>query len=582
MQTGAAKNEITSFVKDVGMLGYGMFHHTMQYVSTPLYARAFAFRSGSKLLVVAICELGFITISLKQGVLKYLKRKYKFDEINETNLCLLAQHTHSGPGGFSHYGLYNMSIPGFVPEIYARLSEKIADCVFQAVNNLQNSSLAYGSSEFAQDEEVGFNRSIKAYNANKDVQVYDENNLHLAIDRKMYLLAFKNEQNKVFGSINWFGTHTTSLSNNLHGVHFDNKGYAAKTIEDESAEETIVAFAQGSAGDVSPKFVYNPKHEYQRGYYEGKFPDDDQSALYNGKLQAKKAQEIISGKLATIDTENLSSVLRYIDFSNIKPNVKYTQNPNAVTSPACMGMSFFEGARRDGPGAPKTVAFVGNILSRIIKIFELSTQVFRGKEEAEKIKRKYFAQGKKSIILECGEKKLLGTRKVKSVILPGAFDESIKTFKHFDRIGALGNKPWTPQVLPFQLIQLGSLILACFPFEITTVAAKRLKTSIFENFDQTLITDVIICPYANSYSGYITTFEEYQVQEYEGGHTVFGQWSLAALQSVFDELCNELLNADVEKKSTENLAPPHFDESELEKRLFYRRKSLDKKKKVHS
>ncbi|MCP4199899.1 MAG: hypothetical protein GY762_22375, partial [Proteobacteria bacterium] len=35
---------------------------------------------------------------------------------------------------------------------------------------------------------------------------------------------------------------------------------------------------------------------------------------------------------------------------------------------------------------------------------------------------------------------------------------------------------------------------------------------------------------------YLTTFEEYQVQAYEGAHTVFGQWSLAAYRTVLADL----------------------------------------------
>ena len=41
--------------------------------------------------------------------------------------------------------------------------------------------------------------------------------------------------------------------------------------------------------------------------------------------------------------------------------------------------------------------------------------------------------------------------------------------------------------------------------------------------------------------GYVTTYEEYQQQAYEGGHTLFGQWTLAACQSKFKLLAEQLL-----------------------------------------
>ncbi len=36
-------------------------------------------------------------------------------------------------------------------------------------------------------------------------------------------------------------------------------------------------------------------------------------------------------------------------------------------------------------------------------------------------------------------------------------------------------------------------------------------------------------------------YEEYQQQAYEGGHTLFGQWTLAACQSKFKVLAEQLL-----------------------------------------
>jgi neutral ceramidase len=41
---------------------------------------------------------------------------------------------------------------------------------------------------------------------------------------------------------------------------------------------------------------------------------------------------------------------------------------------------------------------------------------------------------------------------------------------------------------------------------------------------------VVIAGYSNGYAGYATTAEEYRSQQYEGGHTLHGQWTLAAYQ----------------------------------------------------
>lgn len=79
-----------------------------------------------------------------------------------------------------------------------------------------------------------------------------------------------------------------------------------------------------------------------------------------------------------------------------------------------------------------------------------------------------------------------------------------------------------------------------FLFEITTVASWRLRKTIEDALFKNGFEHVILCPYSNAYNGYITTYEEYQVQDYEAGHCVFGQWSLNALQQVSSNLANQL------------------------------------------
>ena len=74
---GAAKTDITAFKKGVGMLGYGLYFNTMEEVETPLYARTFVYvdpGTQSKVCFVN-CELGFITIALKKGVLIELRSR---------------------------------------------------------------------------------------------------------------------------------------------------------------------------------------------------------------------------------------------------------------------------------------------------------------------------------------------------------------------------------------------------------------------------------------------------------------------------------------------------------------------------
>ena len=80
------------------------------------------------------------------------------------------------------------------------------------------------------------------------------------------------------------------------------------------------------------------------------------------------------------------------------------------------------------------------------------------------------------------------------------------------------------------------------------------------------IHQVLILPYANSYCGYITTHEEYQQQAYEGGHTVYGHWTLAAFQTKFKQLAAEMVKkADYRELQGDGI-PPEFTAEELGRR----------------
>jgi neutral ceramidase len=561
MKVGASKKEITAFIKGVGMLGYGMYFNVMKDITTPLYCRAFSFKNNNeKFVVVAICEIAFITDSLKQGILTKLKSY----NITDDNLLLLAQHTHSGPGGFSHYALYNFTTPGFVPYIYNNLVDKISDTIIDSIQSFQNSKLYISKGLFDEKDEVAFNRSLDAYNQNKDITPLTHEERHKAVDRQMTLLNIENEAHIPIASINWFGVHTTSISNDNHSICSDNKGYAATYLEEDMSNDYIAAFAQGACGDVSPKFIFNPKHKAQRGFWEGKFHNDFESAKYNGKLQYLKAKGLISTRNKTeILSEKIASYIQYIDFSKIEIDAIYTGGlEGKFTSPACQGMAFLAGAKMDGPGAPRFLEVLGKRLSRNIKQKELNLRNISA-EEKQRIERKYIAQGTKDIMIESGEGKLMGTNDIKNIALPGIIDGGIRNMKKQHRDGALITKSWTPQILPLHWIEIGELLLVGFPFEITTVASYRLKKSLQDLVDGTDIKEIILCPYANSYNGYITTYEEYQIQMYEAGHTVFGEWSLAALQTSFKRMYDGIKTKTLDT----SLQPLVFSEHEISLRI---------------
>jgi len=571
-EAGTAKADITAFKKGIGMIGYGMWFNKVLERGTGLNARAFVFRnceSGSKIAFVN-AEIAFITISIKLGVIKKLQRHHPELGYTNENVLLSAQHTHSGPGGYSHYGFYNFSIPGFVPEVYRQIVDGIAGAIVEADRMLKPVRLFLSKSEFAHDVDVAFNRSLKAYNRNSEAKKFSDKESHLAIDRNMVVLRIEGEDGIPIGMLNWFGVHCTSVHNDNHAICYDNKGYAAQFTEEAVRKHSgnaqfISAFAQGAAGDVSPNYILDKKKKWTRG----KFEDDFESAKYNGRLQSDKALEIFDSAHKGEEIKgDIDFALMQANFSCVTADPEFANGKqDAHTGPACLGVGFLKGTK-EGPGMGPWEERMAITFAGAIKAYEIAMSPFLSKTEREKLFDKFKVQGRKKILIETGERKILGTKDLKNLIVPSWADPSIGILKMHHRNGSLDNKPWTPQTLPLHIVTMGNIALVGIPGEITTVAGWRLRDTLYGILKKKGITHIILTSYSNAYSGYITTYEEYQEQHYEGGHTVFGEWTLAAFQTKFRQLAVEMLKHPSGRNIPQEEVPVLFTDDELKKRSY--------------
>lgn len=569
-KAGVAKADITAFKKGVGMMGYGMWHNRVLERGTGLSARAFVFESASgKKVALVVAEIAMITISIKKGVIKKLSRFYPELGFTNDNVLLTAQHTHSGPGGYSHYGFYNFSIPGFVPDVYQAIVDGITQAIVEAALKTVPAKLYLTKSTFPPHAEVAFNRSLKAFNRNPEVKKYHDDEAHLAVDRDTWVLKIEDLSGRPLGLLNWFGVHCTSVHSDNHAICYDNKGYAAQFTEDTLRKDSgnphfLAAFAQSAAGDVSPNFIFDERKKWMRG----KFENDFESAAYNGRLQFEQAVAAMESSPQEEVKGDIDYCLMYSNFSNLTPDPEFTGNhPDACTSPACLGVAFAKGTL-EGPGLTPLQGEIASLLADLIKSWELATSPFISRQEREMLFRKFKAQSPKKILFETGERKILGTRNVKNLIIPAWADPAIATLKAHHKSGSLDFKPWTPQTLPLQIVLLGNIALVAIPGEITTVAGWRLRDSLHALLRKKGIIHVQLTSYANAYSGYITTYEEYHAQCYEGGHTVFGKWTLAAFQTQFKKLAVQLLKHPAERVIPQDVHPAHFTDEELKKRSF--------------
>ena len=77
------------------------------------------------------------------------------------------------------------------------------------------------------------------------------------------------------------------------------------------------------------------------------------------------------------------------------------------------------------------------------------------------------------------------------------------------------------------------MYIAPVPGEFTTMAGRRMRETIRKTVEEVsdgTNTKVVVAGLSNTYTHYITTFEEYQKQRYEAASTIYGPHTLQAYQ----------------------------------------------------
>lgn len=535
-KAGFGKHETTCCIPGIGMMGYGQPHNTVKEIGTPLFARAMLIQDeeNQKFILVHL-EQAFVSLAIKSEVLKNLQQIYPDWQMTEANLMITAQHTHSAPGGYSHYPFYNFTIPGFQLKIFKTICNGIMEAIKQAQTDLTQIKIQWGTHTIPADKEVAFNRSMEAHLKNPDSYKVKHDETHLAINREMEGLAFIDNNGVQKGLINWFGVHATSISSFNHRIHHDNKGVAAALYE-KNHPGVIAFFMQEAAGDVSPNFIWDKELKRTRG----KFKDQYENANFNGELQFREAEKI--NHTGDLDG-SLKSFHQYMDMS-------------LEVAPAAHGVAFFEGTK-EGPGVSPILGSIVRVISKGVRTKLLMT-------DPEKHQKFYEAHHPKDVLLDHRSGSFLGIPLRAWKKIPGIPEPAVEAFRKAAKNESLNTLPWVPHILPFQIVALGPILIVAVPGEITTTASLRLKQAIQKQVNEFGIKRIIISSYANAYMGYITTPEEYITQSYEAGHTVYGRESLRGIIKGFDAVVSEMKNPS--SKVFKTLKPFQFPSEELAKR----------------
>ncbi|CAJ1971557.1 unnamed protein product [Sphenostylis stenocarpa] len=580
---GVGSHDITGPAADVNMMGYANGEQIASGVHFRLRARAFivAQPDGNRVVFVNLdaCMASQIVVI---KVIERLKARYG-DLYTEKNVAISGIHTHAGPGGYLQYVVYIVTSLGFVRQSFDVIVDGIEKCVVQAHENLQPGSIFVNKGELL---DAGVNRSPSAYlnNPNEERSKYKYN-----VDKEMTLLKFVDDEWGPLGSFNWFATHGTSMSRTNSLISGDNKGAAARFMEDwfegkrsvrmdsagiendgiprrisniipsihEKHHELlelaasfqsspgkpatkmssvarrvrgvlrqvdkpifVSAFCQSNCGDVSPNVLgafcidtglpcdFNHstcggKNELCYGRGPG-YPDEFESTRIIGERQFRKAVELFNGASEQIKGK-VDFRHAFIDFSQLEVNLSKVGASEVVkTCPAAMGFSFAAGTT-DGPGAFdfKQGDVEGNDFWKLVRnLLKTPSQ------------KQIDCHHPKPILLDTGEMKL-------------PYD-------------------WAPSILPIQILRVGQFVILSVPGEFTTMAGRRLRDAVKSvlsgNKGYGSNIHVVIAGLTNTYSQYITTYEEYEKQRYEGASTLYGPHTLNAYIQEFTKLARALIS----------------------------------------
>jgi len=490
---GSGIYDITGPAAELGMMGYSMPDQKTEGISMRLRARAFVVvdpLNGKRVAFVS-ADTGIIPQGVKQQVTKLLLSRFG-GLYTDQNVLISANHTHSGPGAYSHYALYNLSMLGYDKVNFNCVANGIFQAIVRAHNNLTPGAILINSGQL---DNCGWNRSPVAYNNNPATERarYAANT-----DKSMVLLKFVTSTGKEIGVLNWFAVHPTSLGNTNRLISGDNKGYASYLFEkamgtNYAATGTFVAaFAQTNSGDVSPNIYW--------GYPNG--TDDYSHMLTIGERQYQKAITLYDSATTALSG---SVDFRYqnVDFSNeiITSAFMPSGMGGGNTCTAAIGVSMLAGSTEDGKGLdiPEGITYPYDI-SILGTVFPWSFTILPEDQACH---------AEKPIILPMGRIRPQGI-------------------------------PLTPEVLPVQILKIGNLAIVGHPTEITTMAGRRLRETV-QNELSGLADHVVIAALSNAYAGYVSTREEYALQHYEGASTHFGPYALNAFQQRFAGIASDMV-----------------------------------------
>ncbi len=446
------------------------------------------------------------------------------------NVMLSATHTHQGPAGYSHDDGGNLFHYGYDDLVYRTIVDGMVAAIQLAHANIQahpeTSAIALSDGELLN---TNINRSKIAFDLNSEAERREFLNARGELidnPKRMVQLNLVRADGSAVGVFNWFGVHATVLGEDATLVSSDIKGFASlgfeKVMKTRYAPSTngsdsfVAAFAQADLGDASPNLFIK-----ERPYPDptrGGGRDEYESNAISGTKQLAKALELYAKGTAVsgpVDVRFFNVPISAITVTDpvVLDGLRHPAELDAPTKATCrgaLGISFIAGAE-DGPApgeegvscnsSPDVLAAAAGDLAALMNNPVPPTSPY-----GLNFPTNVVAAG-----AMCNIKQVPGSgfecQAEKPVAIPSG-----------------------SAVLPFQIIRIGNFAVLGLPWEVTTMSARRIRKNLLDILTPIGIDTLVVASHVNEYVNYLTTREEYSSQQYEGASTVYGPWTLAAVQ----------------------------------------------------
>lgn len=532
---GSGLYDITGVIANKSGMGWENPQQVLSALHTRLYSRAYAMETpcnGRRILFVS-ADLGLMRTSIRHGVLAAIARDPELDAVyGPENVMLSATHTHSGPAGYEHGDTGNLFHYGYDDTQYQVIVDGIVESIRLAHANIE-AHPETGPVRLMTGEllNTNINRSKPAFalNPEKERKAFlNERGEEIKVNKRVVQLDLVRKNGSPVGLINWFGVHPTVVGPTSQFVSSDIKGYASLGFErimgtrysPEPGEDNFVAaFAQADEGDSSPNIFVEefPHPDPRRG---GGDTELDSNAIGGIKQLAKALELFGTGETLTGPVDyrlfhvNIEEIA--IEDPTVLASLNHPEEMDSESKRTCsgaLGVSFGAGAE-DGPGP-------GVEGARCESDPDLLETAFRDAE----------------VLMNATLRGFPGTWPAESIpphVLSAALmcnvDELPPVMGDFS---CQAEKPvFLPtgsEVVPIQLFRIGNMAVLGVPWEVTTMASRRIQSLMLEELAPAGVDTLVIAGLVNGYVHYLTTREEYSSQQYEGASTLYGPWTQAAV-----------------------------------------------------